>query len=182
MNKDSIQKPKNDDYFHVPRPLWRKIKKILPKAAKKRKVGRPRADYPAVLNGIWYVLWTGCQWKAVHKGWFGVCSSTLHDRFQTWQQLGIFDKIMPIMVKFYAKKRKIKWKWQSIDSKSCPVPLGGEQTGKNPTVRGKRGSKIHILVDQRGAPLAVVLPMLIIFLMFQRYFVEGINVTGLAGR
>lgn len=157
MSKDSTQKPKNVDYFHVPRPLWRKIKKILPKAAKKRKVGRPRADNRAVLNGIWYVLWTGCQWKAVHKDWFGVCSSTLHERFQTWQQLGIFDKIMQIMVKFYAKKRKIKWKWQSVDSKACPAPLGGQQTGKNPTDRGKRGSKIHILVDQRGAPLAVIL-------------------------
>lgn len=103
------------------------------------------------------MLWTGCQWKAVHKDWFGVCSSTLHERFQTWQQLGIFDKIMQIMVKCSAKKRKIKWKWQAIDSNSCPAPLGGEQTGKNPTDRGNRGSNIHILVDQRGAPLAVML-------------------------
>ena len=157
MSKDSTQKPKNVDYFHVPRPLWRKIKKVLPKAPKKRGPGRPPADNRAVLNGIWYVLWTGCQWKAVHKDWFGVCSSTLHERFQTWQRQGVFAQIMRIMVKFYAKKRKIKWKWQSIDSKSCPAPLGGEQTGKNPTDRGKRGSKIHILVDQRGAPLAVVL-------------------------
>ena len=154
MSKNSTQKPKNVDYFHVPRPLWRKIKKVLPKPPKKRRPGRPPADNRAALNGIWYVLWTGCQWKAVHKDWFGVCSSTLHERFQTWQAQGVFDQIMRIMVKFYAKKRKIKWKWQAIDSKSCPAPLGGEQTGKNPTDRGKRGSKIHILVDQRGAPLA----------------------------
>lgn len=64
---------------------------------------------------------------------------------------------MKLMVKFYDKKRTIKWKWQALDSKACPAPLGGEQTGKNPTDRAKRGSKIHILVDQRGAPLAVVL-------------------------
>lgn len=37
-----------------------------------------------------------------------------------------------------------------------PAPLGGEKTGKNPTDRGKLGSKRHILVDGRGAPLAVV--------------------------
>jgi putative transposase len=157
MSKDSTQKPKNVDYFRVPRPLWRKIKKVLPKPPKQRGPGRPPADNRATLNGIWYVLWTGCQWKAVHKEWFGVCSSTLHERFQTWQRQGVFAQIMRIMVQFYAKKRTIKWKWQSIDSKSCPAPLGGEQTGKNPTDRGKRGSKIHILVDQRGAPLAVVL-------------------------
>jgi putative transposase len=34
--------------------------------------------------------------------------------------------------------------------------LGGEQTGKNPTDRRKWGSKRHILVDGRGAPLAIV--------------------------
>ena len=109
----------------------------------------------AVLNGIWYVLWTGCQWKAVHKDWFGVSSSVIHSRFQTWQQQGVWQKVMRTMVRYYARKRHIQWKWQSIDSKSCSSPLGGEKTGKNPTDRAKLGSKIHILVDQRGAPLAV---------------------------
>lgn len=36
-----------------------------------------------------------------------------------------------------------------------PAPLGGADTGRNPTDRGKSGSKIHILFDERGAPLAV---------------------------
>jgi putative transposase len=44
-----------------------------------------------------------------------------------------------------------------MDSKNSPAPLGGERTGKNPTDRGKRGAKINLLVDERGAPLSVVL-------------------------
>ena len=32
-----------------------------------------------------------------------------------------------------------------------------EETGKNPTDRGKRGAKINLLVDERGAPLLVQL-------------------------
>jgi len=155
MRKECHEKPDNVDYFQVPKGMWKKIKKLFPKPAKQRGRGRPRADDRAVLNGIWYVMWTGCQWKAIHKDWFGVSSSVLHERFQTWQQTGLFDKIMKIMVKFYKKRRKIKWKWQSIDSKSCPAPLGGSQTGKNPTDRGKQGAKVHLLVDKRGAPLAV---------------------------
>lgn len=59
------------------------------------------------------------------------------------------------MVLFYQAKQEIGWEWQSIDSKSCPAPLGGEETGKNPTDRGKRGSKIHLLVDEKGAPLSL---------------------------
>ena len=35
--------------------------------------------------------------------------------------------------------------------------LWEEKTGKNPTDRGKRGAKINLLVDERGAPLSVVL-------------------------
>jgi transposase len=38
-----------------------------------------------------------------------------------------------------------------------PAPLGGQKTGPNPTDRGKYGSKRHLLVDQRGAPLAVTI-------------------------
>jgi transposase len=91
----------------------------------------------------------------VDKDWFGVSASVLHERLQRWQRMGIFQKIMQIMAKFYAKQRRIRWQWQSIDSKACPAPLGGSDTGKSPVDRSKRGSKIHVLVDQRGAPLAV---------------------------
>ena len=35
--------------------------------------------------------------------------------------------------------------------------LWGAETGPNPTDRGKLGTKRHMLTDQRGAPLAVVI-------------------------
>jgi transposase len=46
------------DYFRLPRPLWRKLKKCLPKKRKKSKKrgGRPRVSDRAVANAIWYVL------------------------------------------------------------------------------------------------------------------------------
>jgi len=155
MPTNPIEKPKNVDYFRMPRSLWRCVRRLLPKPVPRPNGGRPPADNRAVVNGIWYILWTGCQWKAVHKDWFGVCSSTLHERFQTWQQAGIFQKVMTRMVRFYARYRGIQWLFQSIDSKACPAPLGGSETGKSPVDRSKRGSKIHLLVDQRGAPLSV---------------------------
>jgi putative transposase len=155
---------KSVDYFRPPRPLWRKLKKCLPKKRKKtgKRGGRPRASDRAVLNGIWYVLWTGCQWKAVHRDWFGVSSSVIHERFQSWRKTGIFEKLMKRMVEYYARERGgVGWRWQAMDSKSCASPLGGSESGKNPTDRGndrgKLGAKINLLVDERGAPLSVVL-------------------------
>lgn len=155
MSKQHKEKPPNVNYFCVSRNLWRRIKRCLPKTLPRTGSGRPRVANRAVVNGIWYVLWTGCQWKAVHRDWFGVSSSVLHERFQTWQAQGRWDKIMKRMVRFYARECRVQWNWQSIDSKSCPAPLGGKKTGKNSTDRAKSGSKIHILVDARGAPLAV---------------------------
>jgi putative transposase len=148
------------DYFNLPRPLWRKLKKCLPKHTKKStpRGGRPRASDRAVINAIWYVLWTGCQWKALHREWFGVSSSVVHERFQRWRRMGLFEKLMKRMVEYYAKERGgVGWRWQAMDSKNSSAPLGGEKTGKNPTDRGKRGAKINLLVDERGAPLSVVL-------------------------
>jgi transposase len=74
-----------------------------------------------VINGIWYVMWTGCQWKAVKREWFNVSSSTLHERFQAWTKAGIFDKLFKMIVRFYAREQHIGWKWQSADSKMVPA-------------------------------------------------------------
>lgn len=141
-------------YIAVPKSLWKRIKRLLPKRTK-GKVGRPALSNRLVLDAIWFVLWTGCQWQAIRREHFGVSGSTAHARFQQWQKDGIFAAMMAEMVRYYDKKRKIRWKWQAADGKTCPAPLGGEETGPNPTDRAKSGSKLHLLVDRRGAPLAI---------------------------
>jgi transposase len=107
------------DYFNLPRPLWRKLKKCLPKRTKITGRGdRPRASDRAVINAIWYVLSTGCQWKALHKDWFGVSSSVVHERFQKWTKMGLFEKLMKRMAEYYTRERGgIGWRWQAMDSK-----------------------------------------------------------------
>src|ERR1039457_4820993 len=42
-----------------------------------------------------------------------------------------------------------------IDSTQVPAPGGGEETGPNPTDRGKSGSKHTLMVDGNGVPLAL---------------------------
>jgi putative transposase len=72
--------------------------------------------------------------------------------------MGVFEKLMKRMAEYYARERGgIGWKWQAMDSKHSAAPLGGQKTGKNPTDRGKRGAKINLLVDGRGAPISIVL-------------------------
>lgn len=41
-------------------------------------------------------------------------------------------------------------------ARRCLPPLGGDDTGPDPTNRAKLGTKRHILSDRRGAPLSAV--------------------------
>ena len=79
MIKDST---KSKQPYRMPGKLWKLLKKHLPKPAKVSGPGRPRVLNRNVIDGIWHVLWTGCQWKSIEKEWFGVSSSVLHERFQ----------------------------------------------------------------------------------------------------
>jgi transposase len=129
--------------WEVPDGLWERIERVLPKEKPKGSVGRPALPNRQVVNGILFVLRSGCQWKGLKKEWYGA-SSSLHERFKTWNETGLWKEIYRVMVKYYHKKRHIQWRWQAVDSKMAPAPLGGEETCPNPTDRAKSGSKRHL--------------------------------------
>ena len=141
--------------WRIPGDLWLHIQPLLPPAKQAGTVGHPALPQRQVVDGILYVLRTGCQWKSLPKEWFGA-SSSLHTYFQAWQAAGIWQKVFQLVLRHYDKLKHIQWRWQALDSKLVAAPLGGDKTGKNPTDRGKLGSKRHIVTDARGAPLAVV--------------------------
>jgi len=103
--------------------LWDKIKTELPYEKPKNTIGRPITPFRKVLNGILFVLRTGCQWKMLPKEYGS--GSTCHRRFQQWVQLDIFKKIWIRLLEEYDNKIGIKLIWQSIDSISIKSPLGG---------------------------------------------------------
>lgn len=54
--------------------------------------GRKRTvDVREVLNGIFYVLWTGCQWQALPKDL--PPKSTVHGYFDLWDWDGTLERI-----------------------------------------------------------------------------------------
>jgi transposase len=87
--------------------LWDKIYDLLPYEKPRYTVGRPTIPFRKVLEGILYVLRTGCQWKMLPKE-FG-SGSTCHRRFQQWVQMDIFKKIWAKLLKEYDNKIGIKF-------------------------------------------------------------------------
>ena len=83
----------------------------------------PIVPYRKVIDGILYVLRTGCQWKMLPKEYGS--NSTCHRRFQKWNSADIFKKVWIKLLKTYDDCIGINWTWQSIDSISVKSPLGG---------------------------------------------------------
>jgi len=79
------------------------------------------------MDGIFYVLRTGCQWRAVPER-YGA-GSTLHRYFQEWAELGVFRRLWKSQLKRYDGRKGIGWNWQSVDGSMTKAPLGGEKNG-----------------------------------------------------
>ena len=83
----------------IPDELWHEIKLILSQKKPNNTIGRPVVQFRKVLNGILYVLRTGCQWKMLPKEYGS--GSTCHRRFQEWMRFGVFQKLWIRLLEIY---------------------------------------------------------------------------------
>ncbi len=121
--------------WYIPDDMWGEFKKVLPPEKKAGTVGRPAVQYRKVLDGILYLLRTGCQWKKIPREY--VSGSTCHTRFQEWVRLGVFQKVWKKILGKYDSIKGIGWNWQSLDSATVKAPLGGKKHGTKSHRQGK---------------------------------------------
>ncbi len=114
-----------DDNWRVPEALWQRVEPLLPGEGPKPKGGRPRASARQCMDGIFYVLRTGCQWKALPRC-FGA-ASTVHDRFQEWRAAGVFQRLWQKGLVEYDTQHGLDWEWQAMDGAMTKAPLGGKR-------------------------------------------------------
>jgi transposase len=119
----------------LPDHLWDRIEPLLPEYPLFSEGGRPRVDRRQVMNGIFYVMRTGCQWKAAPAE-HGT-GSTLHRYFQAWAKGGVFLKLWKAGLMEYDELKGICWDWQSIDGAMTKAPLGGEKNRAEPDGSGE---------------------------------------------
>lgn len=119
--------------------VWERMCPLLPKydPTPGPSGGRPRVSLRRVLNGILYVLRTGCQWKLAPRVYGS--GSTLHRYFQEWVEHGVFRRFWEAGLLQYEEVRGIKWDWQSIDAAITKAPLGGEKNRPQPHGSGQIG-------------------------------------------
>jgi putative transposase len=118
--------------------------------------GRPRkTDMRDVVDAIFYLLRTGCQWRYLPKDF--PPKSTVWKYFDQWRHNGTLDEIHDALRK---KVRSAEKPYQprttaSVDSQSIDATCGGEQRGRD-NHKNVNGRKRHIVVDSMGLLLAVL--------------------------
>ena len=83
--------------------------------------------------------------------------SSVHRTFQRWVRRGVLERIWAVLAEACEELGGLDWQWQAADAAMGKARMGGDSIGKNPTDRGKNGTKRSILVEATGGPLAVVI-------------------------
>ncbi len=135
---------------------WLLIEKFLPTPKNTTSQGgRPSSNLRVVVNGIFYVNKTGCQWRMIpHE--FGAWN-TVYQYFNRWSKQGLWEVVTAALraLDRVCEGKAISPSGTCIDSQSVKTATQGEEVGCDGNKKVK-GRKRHLLVDTLGIFLAVV--------------------------
>jgi transposase len=120
--------------------------------------GHPRCPTEAVVETLQFFLREGVQWRELRATGDRVCGATLRRRLSEWSTTALLRRVHAALVRMVRSgPEAAAAAWDVIvDSCSVRAKRGGELTGPNPTDRGKRGTKYHLVVASDGIPLAAL--------------------------
>jgi len=116
---------------------WAEVAPQIPPA--KRGGNKRTVNIREVMNGLLYLLSTGCQWRAIPKDL--PATSTIHDYFDRWSDDGTLERVHHVL---FVKCREMEERSASptaavIDSQSVKsAEKGGAALIRTAMTRGKR--------------------------------------------
>ena len=112
--------------------LWNILQDILTKLDPPATTGRPRTGQREALNGIIYVMRSGCQWNQLPER-FGDDSS-VHRTMQRWIVRGVLQRLWAVLIENCAELGGVDWKWQSADGAMGKARFGGMMSARIPRI------------------------------------------------
>ena len=144
---------------------WKSIRVFLP-AERSGRAGRPWKPHRQVINGIIFVLRTGIAWEDLPAE-FGKYK-TVYNRFRRWVKSGLWQRIFEKLIARLHGDGEIDFEIWCVDGTvvrahkaAAGAKKGKLTTEENATKqalgrsRGGYSTKLHLLTDGQGIPLAV---------------------------
>src|SRR5262245_6046481 len=131
--------------IHPTESQWAFIEPLLPPPAR---TGRPRANDRQTIDGILYVLLTGCRWQDLPRE-YGAPTNVWR-RLKRWGELDVWERIWRTALAQWDQVGQLDWSIAFLDGSFVPAKNGGAGVGL--TRKGK-GTKWMLVVDGHGLPL-----------------------------
>lgn len=103
---------------------WEAIRPLLPSA---KKEGRPRADDRRTLDGILYVLRTGCRWHDLPSEYGSPV--TCWRRLSEWEESGVWERIWRVFASTLDANARLVWANALFAGMVTPTKRGTRRAG-----------------------------------------------------
>jgi transposase len=124
----------------VPDEFWNEIEPLLPVRLPHPKGGAPRKSDRSCLEGIVYVLRTGCQWKLLPKCDLWPSGITCWRRFDEWTTAGVWPQLHRRLLNLLGVAGEISLDRVVVDSASVRAKKGAHTQAPAPWTAGKKAA------------------------------------------
>jgi transposase len=147
--------------YELTDPQFALIEDLLPRNGRR---GAQWNDHRTTLDGLFWLLHTGAQWREV-PGRYGKWKS-VYDRFRRWRKDGTIDLILQRLHLRLDQRGRLDHDLWCVDATSIRasrsaagalrrLPAGEPADHALGRSRGGFGTKLHLIVDGHGIPLSV---------------------------
>jgi transposase len=117
---------------------WLVVEPVLRGARRSDNRGRPWHDTRSVLNGVFWVLGTGAQWRELPEKYppFQTC----HRRFQQWVRSGKLEEALSLLARHLYERGKLNLDEAFVDATFASAKKGASPSVQRDEARARKSS------------------------------------------